>query len=421
MYFSEWLIVYSYARSIYKRRNNYGMLVTVFLYAVLLLTYKFITQMEILNLLFTLMCNIFCFYFGFYSTFKSSAFHGLILTITQFVSEVIAIYMISFVSNSANDSYKENDIIYITDVIISKIIYFAISRFLLRFSNRENSAKSWGRWFSLSILPASSLFIIIVIRLLTNGQHFSFLESALCILSLSVLLIANIVIYLIYERAEKSNQKLIELELANQKNDTDMQYLSLLEKKNEAMNIMAHDYKNNLLTIANMTDSGDIKGYIDNIVGDIKQYNQIAKTRNKWLDVIINKYTEICKDKKINFNTEIATDNLSFISSYDISSLFNNILDNAVEAAELSDEKSIFMEITNSMNSYHKIIVKNSCDFKPKSEKEKLITTKSNKEAHGFGTKSIHNVVKKYGGELHWEYDEEIKEFKLIILIPIEQ
>lgn len=421
MYFSEWLIVYSYAKSVYKRRKNLFMIITLLLYAGLMLIYKYITNIEFLNVLFTLICNILCVYIGFKSTFKSAFFHGFILSITQFVSEVMAIYIISFISGSSNDSYTENNIIYMTDVIISKIIYFAISRFLLKFSNRENYTKSWGRWFSLAILPLSSLFIIIVIRLLTNGQTFSFKESALCISSISALLISNIVVYLIYEKAERSNQKLIKLELINQKNDIDMQYLNLLEKKNEQMQIMSHDYKNNVLTIAEMTESPEIKEYINNMVGEIKKYNQIAKTKNKLLDVILSKYTDICRDKNISFDTDIMTDNLSFINSYDISSLFNNILDNAVEAAETSTAKYIRLEITNSLNSYHKIIVTNSCDIEPKSEKGKLITTKDSKEIHGFGTKSINNTVNKYGGEMNWEYNDKAKEFKLIILIPIEQ
>lgn len=38
-----------------------------------------------------------------------------------------------------------------------------------------------------------------------------------------------------------------------------MQYLQLLEKKNETMNIMAHNYKNHIVTIGNMSDSPEIK------------------------------------------------------------------------------------------------------------------------------------------------------------------
>lgn len=187
------------------------------------------------------------------------------------------------------------------------------------------------------------------------------------------------------------------------------------------MNIMTHDYKNNVLAIADMTNSTEIKSYINEMVGEISKYNKIAKTKNKMLDIIINKYTDICTDKNITFKTNILSENLSFMNDYDISSLFNNILDNSVEAAINSNKKDIGLEITNAINSYHKIIVTNSCDTPPRSKNDKLITTKKNKESHGFGTKSIQNIADKYNGEMRWEYSEENKQFKLTILIPYKQ
>lgn len=421
MYFSECLIVFSYANSIYKTRNKFSILISICLYAVLMLVYKYVTNQEIFNVLFTLMCNILCIYVCFKSSFKSSLFHGIILSIIQFVSEVATIYLISHITETPNNSYMENATIYMLDVMISKVLYFTISRFLAKLSAKEDSTKSWGQWCMLSILPVSSLFIILVMRIITNGLSFSLFESIICIISIVLLLVANIMVYVIYESAEKNSQKLIELELINQKNDTDMQYLKLLENKNETMNVMAHDYKNHVMTISNMSDSLEIKEYINNMLGEITKYNQIGKTKNRLLDVILSKYTDICNDKQIKFETDIMTDNLSFINSYDISSLFNNILDNAVEAASLSSGRYIHLEVTNSLNSYHKIIAANSCDNEPHSEKGKLITTKRNKDVHGFGTKSIRKIVNKYGGEFQWEYDNQLKQFKLIILLPDEQ
>lgn len=420
MYLSEWFIVFSYAKSIYEKRNKYTIILTISLYAVLMLTYSFLENVEILNVIFTLLCNVLCLYIGFKSTIKSAFFHGMILAITQFVSEAVAVYIISWGAGSNNTSYKENIVIYVKDVIVSKILYYLISRFLLRFSNREAYAKSWGRWFLLSILPLSSLFMITVVRLLTNGQTFSFTESVLCISSISVLLISNIVVYYIYERAERSNQKLIELELSNQKDNINMQYLSLLEKKNEQMQIMAHDYKNSVLTIAEMTDAPEIKEYVNSMVGEIKKYNQIAKTKNKLLDVILNKYTDICESKNLKFETDIMTDNLNFFDGYDISSLFNNILDNAVEAAEKSKEKLVSLYISTSLNAYHKIVVINSCDIEPETKNNKLITTKPDKTIHGIGTKSINKIVSKYGGESQWNFDSQNNLFKLTIIIPLD-
>lgn len=420
MYFSEWLIVYRYAKAVYEKRNKYSAYITLFFYALLMISYIAIPTIEVLNVLFTLVCNFLCLYIAFKSTLKSSFFHSLILAITQCFTEAVTIYAVSFLSDSSNTEYYENDIIYMIDVIISKTLYFAISRLLLNFSNKENSTKSWGRWAALSILPISNIFILFIVRIFTNGQSFSLMESVLSILAIILLLIANVVVYFIYEKAESDNQKLIELELINQKNENDMQYLKMLEQKNMQMSIIAHDFRHHLSAIAEMSDSDEINQYINDMDEKITTYSQIAKTKNAFLDVILNKYMDICAEKSIKFEIEAFTDNLKFMSNFDLSSLFNNILDNAVEAAAQSREKYIHLEIARSIGMYHKIVVVNSSDNAPHSKGDVLLTTKSDKRAHGFGTKSVLTTIEKYGGEMLWEYNDKEREFKLTIAIPNE-
>lgn len=421
IYFIEAFVAFSYFQSIYSSRKNniISFSSTVSSYLLLLLIYTFIYNNEIFNTFLTIVFNILIILLLYKSSLKSAVFHGFALGISQLLSEFIALYGTAAVLKVQTQDVMEHHFEIAT--IMSKILYFLISRLLILFSTKESKSHSWGKWFGLSLLPVSSIIIVIAFRIITNNIVLKSFENTFLIISISFLLFVNIIVYLIYEKAEKNNQKLIELELVTQKNNIDMQYLELLEKKNETMNIMAHDYKNNILTIANMSDSNEIKEYINNMIGEISKHNQMAKTKNRLLDVILSKYSDICYNKGIKFETDIMTDNLSFINSYDISSLFNNILDNAVEAALFSSEKYINLEITNSLNAYHKIVVKNSCDIKPNSDKGVLITSKTDKETHGFGTKSIRNIVSKYNGELQWEYIDELNVFKLVILFPIEQ
>ena len=415
-YFVEALIVYFYARDLYKEKTcgyiSFGIVLAA--YWVLMLIFKFIYSNEIFNVVSIVIANVFIIYFLYKSSFKSAIFHGFALGISQFISEFLTAYITAMILNVTTqesiNSYFE------LGTISSMIIYFLLTRILSKLSVKENDSKFWGKWFYLSLLPIGSFLVLILFRIITKNISLSSSENTFLIVSVSFLLLVNIIIYIIYEQAEKSNQKLIELELVNQKNDIDMQYLKLLEKKNETMNVMAHDYKNHVMTISNMSDSPEIKDYINNMLGEITKYNQMAKTQNKLLDVILSKYINICKDYEIQFETDIMSDNLQFINNYDLSALFNNLLDNAVEAASQSAVKSIRLEITNSLNSYHKITLINSCDFEPKSKDGKLITTKENKGAHGFGTKSISGIVKKYSGEMDWEYDRTNKLFKLIII-----
>lgn len=421
MYFSEWLIAFSYAKSIYEIRGKRAWAISLLLYGALMIIYGFVIDQEIINILLTVLCNILLLSLCFKSTFKSSFFHAIALGITQLISEVVAVYAISFFVHLPTNAYTQSETIYIVGVISSKILYFVISRFLVKFSSKESDAKSWGRWAFLSVLPVSSIFVIVTIRIITNGEILSPTENTLCLLSAVLLLLVNIIIYLIYERSEKNSQKLIELEMTDQKNEIDLQYLTLLEKKNEAMKIMAHDYKRHMMTLEAMSDVPEIKSYIHGILGKVEQFSQIGKTKNKLLDVILGKYTDICREKGIRFETDIMSDNLSFIHGADISALFNNLLDNAVEAAEQSLEKYIRVEISSSLHAYHIIKIVNSCDSAPNAKNGQLLTTKANQDTHGFGFRSIQKAVNHYNGELQWSYNAENKQFSLTIAIPIEQ
>ena len=44
------------------------------------------------------------------------------------------------------------------------------------------------------------------------------------------------------------------------------------------------------------------------------------------------------------------------------------------------------------------------------------ILTKNNKSFHGFGTKSIKNIIKKYDAIYDWKYDEKSKIFETNIV-----
>lgn len=417
-YLTEAIIVYMYIKHIYEPKKNKttSFLIVIVSYLILFFIYKFLINIDFLNAIMITITNIALIYFCFKSSLKSSVFHGIILCILQIVSEFLTAYITSLIYSISFQNSIDNH--FESGVILSRILYFLLCNLLSKLSLKETDAKTWGKWFALSLLPISSIVIITILKIITDNIALASYQNILTIISISFLLVVNIIIYMIYEQAEENNQKLLELELTNQKNNIDMQYLKLLEKKNETMNVMAHDYKNHIMTISNMSDSPEIKEYINNMLGEITKYNLIGKTQNALLDVILSKYINICKENKITFEMDIMSDNLKFINNFDLSTLFNNILDNAVEAASQSIKKSIYLEITHCLNSYHKITVINSCDFEPKSTYGKLITTKNNKNTHGFGTKSIRKVVKKHHGETNWEYDKIENQFKLIILFP---
>lgn len=53
----------------------------------------------------------------------------------------------------------------------------------------------------------------------------------------------------------------------------------------------------------------------------------------------------------------------------------------------------------------------NSCDTEPVAKENRLLTTKSDSIAHGLGLKSVSDALKKYDGDMGWEYVENSHEF----------
>lgn len=171
-----------------------------------------------------------------------------------------------------------------------------------------------------------------------------------------------------------------------------------------------------MLNINSIAESEEVSKYIETVYGKVDKYNYIGKTSNKMLDLILNKYTTICKNKNIQFNIETFSENLSFISDVDLSTILNNLFDNSIEATENCDEKEIDFIVKKNDNGCRIIDLKNSCIQKPIVKNHKLISTKKDSGYHGIGTKNIEKTVKKYNGEIEWIYNEEQKIFQVIII-----
>ena len=95
----------------------------------------------------------------------------------------------------------------------------------------------------------------------------------------------------------------------------------------------------------------------------------------------------------------------------EIAILFGNLFDNAIEAAKKSTGKIVKLDVC-IQDVYLSVFIKNTIDKSVLA----MLTTKDNKEYHGFGIKNIKGIVDKYKGII--QFDEENGYFICDILIP---
>lgn len=180
--------------------------------------------------------------------------------------------------------------------------------------------------------------------------------------------------------------------------------------------IYAHDTKNHLNAIKALNTNEQIDKYLTQMTNELKAHSSTCHSGNHTLDVIVNKYVTECEIKNINFDFDLRLSNLKIADDYDLVAILGNILDNAVESAYKSQNKNISLR-TGKVNTYDSIMITNSCDISPQSVNGELKTSKSDKKSHGLGIKSVKKVLKKYKGDLEWDYDCENKQFSTTIIL----
>lgn len=104
---------------------------------------------------------------------------------------------------------------------------------------------------------------------------------------------------------------------------------------------------------------------------------------------------------------------------HNLTTLFCNLLDNALEAAEMVPDSYIEISVQKKDPSpFTVIVVINSCRCAPTYDSNHLpISHKPDRSKHGYGMKSIKKVVKQFHGDIQMYYDEPSATFHTIITL----
>lgn len=177
-------------------------------------------------------------------------------------------------------------------------------------------------------------------------------------------------------------------------------YLKQIESRRMVLSVI-HDVKKHINVIkelANINLSTEVENYSESFEKLVMPLLSTQYSDNAILNVILNDKMDYCKKNRIRFDLDIQEVQLDLMEAIDITTLFGNILDNAVEASEKAEEKRIvlkiypfngfvFVQLTNTF----KGTIKWDGKGKPLSERG---------EEHGIGLQNVENVLKRYNGNM---------------------
>ena len=191
------------------------------------------------------------------------------------------------------------------------------------------------------------------------------------------------------------------------------------EESVELINRKYHDLKHQIAVLRREVKEGKNLEYLDRVEQEISAYEAENKTGNRVLDTILTTKSLHCRQNGIQLTCVADGAALDFMDVMDLSALFGNALDNAIEGVSVlpGDEQRLIHLSVARQKGFVSIRLENRCKETMHIEKGLPSTTKAEKGLHGYGLKSIQATVAKYGGSV--TVHAENGWFELRILIPL--
>ncbi len=186
-------------------------------------------------------------------------------------------------------------------------------------------------------------------------------------------------------------------------------------KSEETVRRLYHDMKNHLLLLERQ-DNSEARQMAADLRRQIAEYEDYIHTGNEFLDIIIRDKARQAKEDQVDFSAVIHFEQGGFLEPIDISTIFGNALDNALEASlKLPKEQRLVTVKAECVRDMLSVVVENNC-LPGEAGSEK--TSKKDKLLHGFGIRNIRQAVDKYAGQCLIRQGKDCFQLKILLPLP---
>ena len=347
--------------------------------------------------------NVFAFIGCFHINIKKAIFQAVMLAVLSAICEFAAI-VIGKLGITSENLIEITALRSMILTVIGKSLYIAGIMILTHIF--KNAAKyTEGYSLCLTVIPILTILVLFFVMKMTGKNY---MKLGICCICAAI----DIVVFIINQRFMAQYLENETLRLQNEKDEKTLE--SYLEMKH-----LNHDINEPLNVLLSLIDEGNDKAkeYINSLRVQNEKINIYDYTDNDMINIVLSKKMEDCRRNKIQFSIQPIQVQLKFLKNIDAAAIFSNLINNAIEGCQNSNDKRIEMMIYSVNENFVVIKISNSSDKKPVVIDGKLETHKKDKNLHGIGISSVKQALKDYNGTMSWEYDEKEKIFRSTVII----
>lgn len=277
------------------------------------------------------------------------------------VCESLGVILLQCILQAADIKNVNETMLYCLEVTFSKVILiFLYYTFINRFVKKSDIPYAKTRYIMYGMILLYNLINMgVIVENFKNGE-----ENYLCAVNMGCIVLADLYLLYFVKMADEKNYYEKQLIALEQQAKVQYEYYLTQTKKYDQTVHILHDVNKHIKAIEGLygAEQGNTAGeYAAEIRELLKPLIPVQYTENPILNILLTDKESVMKEKGISVTIKVDNVNLNFLAPIDITTIFGNLLDNAIEAAEkLEGGKYISIKI----GSYHKMIaasIENNC------------------------------------------------------------
>ena len=340
--------------------------------------------------------------------YKSNLKKRLLSTILIYIILLCAESIISLLTGYVNfPIFSKNYYSSIFGIVSIQLLSYAIVLILQNFKKiKSGKTVTTSYWVGILTIPMATLYIIIILFYVTG------LGTTHLLLCITFLLLINIITFSFYDKTLDIIENRLENQLLLQQNNYYEKQFELMKTSITTTRSIHHDFVNHLHVIRTLSQKYEIdkiKEYLTDLQIATDTGKDYVNSGNLIIDSIINFKIQEAKQKNINIQIELSVPEKISITSFDMTVVLGNLLDNAMNAVSKLDEskRKITMEIQ-FVKSILLIRINNHFDGNICYKGDQIISTHTDRLNHGIGLSNVKSTVEKYHGKLNITYTNEV-------------
>ena len=345
---------------------------------------------------------------------KKSIFHNIFFQILFTLGDIISAIFMKIITGKLPHDFFEDFKLKIVSfsiyILIILLIYKIYTNIMIKTKRLSLRVKEIAFIIFLTLFE---FFILYYMTSLSNDAY-----GKLMIPIVIGFILMNICIFYIVNAVTVGYESQYELEKIKLKNQIQSDHYDELNRTYIETQCMIHDINKHISAIEELSKNNNFHEateYTEKLRYEIKKRKKLFECSNKILNAVVNQKISKAESKGITVTIDTKNVTLDFIEDTDVTAIFANIMDNAIEACEeVQENKTISIRISQLSNFIY-IDLENSYSGKILKSNDRFITTK--KDHMGYGMISIQRTLEKYNGYMNTEQTD--KKFIINIVIPI--